>query len=346
MLCVIACWFACLFVCLFACVHFFLLFLNSALLFIICLWLCCGCVVLWYVEYGLTFPSLLSCLYDLEDDYEEPATAAGAAPGELNPLVDKSGSSSGTGDRVKDRTEEEEEEEEDEDVRAERVRVLSGAADGEVVRIQQLRKIYPANSRAGGLNLFTCFTNAFRRMARLLCGCFLPATTSTTAAPPAHDAVGAVKKYKVAVQSLSFGIPKGECFGFLGKLQTKLLFFILFVLFVLFVFCGIRCNVPFHTMNNEHTRTKPRHQRRRQDHHAVHSVRGVPADCRRSLHRRLQHPGRPNQHPAAHRLLPPVRRPARAAHRPGTPRAIWSHQGLRARRVRGHRARKAGTTRL
>ena len=52
--------------------------------------------------------------------------------------------------------------EEDEDVAAERVRVMSGAADGEVVRIQQLRKIYPVNSKAGGFDPFVCFRYLLR----------------------------------------------------------------------------------------------------------------------------------------------------------------------------------------
>ena len=47
--------------------------------------------------------------------------------------------------------------------------VLSGGADNEVVRIQQLRKIYPANSRAGGIDLFGGFRWAWRRVVSL-CG--------------------------------------------------------------------------------------------------------------------------------------------------------------------------------
>ena len=60
-------------------------------------------------------------------------------------------------------------EEIDEDVIAEENRVLSGGAEGDIVRLNRLRKVYPS---PGGP--------------------------------------------KVAVKSLTFGIPKGECFGFLG----------------------------------------------------------------------------------------------------------------------------------
>lgn len=101
-------------------------------------------------EYALSFPSLLGWLYYTRD------------PGASN-------------------------ETEDEDVVTEARRVASGGADRDVVRIQNLRKVYPMNSRQGGLSL----------------AAFCPGATSSQAV-------------KVAVQNLSFGIPKGECFGFLG----------------------------------------------------------------------------------------------------------------------------------
>jgi ATP-binding cassette subfamily A (ABC1) protein 3 len=104
------------------------------------------------IEYLLTFPSLLAWLYHIEDP--------GVTTTEL--LND------------------------DIDVMNERNRVEKGDADSDVVKLKALRKIYPANSRQGGINLTS-----------LCC-------------PPA------AKNVKVAVQSLSFGIPKGECFGFLG----------------------------------------------------------------------------------------------------------------------------------
>ena len=91
---------------------------------------------------------------------------------------------------------------------AERVRVLSGAADKEVVRIQQLRKIYPANSRAGGIDLFACFRKAWRKLV----ACFVKEEDRVT---NTKDKKGPAT-FKVAVQSLCFGIPKGQCFGFLG----------------------------------------------------------------------------------------------------------------------------------
>ena len=97
------------------------------------------------VEWLLTFPSLLSWLHAL-------------------------GSDTGKFDL---------EAPEDEDVREERRRVSTGGADGDVVKIDGMRKVYPL-----------------------------------TAAQAADSATGS--RCKVAVQSLSFGIPRGECFGFLG----------------------------------------------------------------------------------------------------------------------------------
>ena len=65
----------------------------------------------------------------------------------------------------------------DEDVRREEERVRSGAADGDVIRLSGLRKVY----RSGG-------------------GC----------------CSGQAPKPKAAVRGITFGIPAGECFGFLG----------------------------------------------------------------------------------------------------------------------------------
>jgi ATP-binding cassette subfamily A (ABC1) protein 3 len=104
------------------------------------------------IEYSLTFPTLMAWLYRMED--------AGVTPSELA--------------------------DDDVDVAEERRRVASGAADRDIVKIQELRKLYPANSRAGGVNLGSLFC------------------------PPDKD------NTKVAVHCLSFGIPRGECFGFLG----------------------------------------------------------------------------------------------------------------------------------
>mmetsp|Transcript_26423 Transcript_26423/g.39214 ORF Transcript_26423/g.39214 Transcript_26423/m.39214 type:complete len:1955 (+) Transcript_26423:136-6000(+) len=84
-------------------------------------------------EYSLTFPSLLLWLHKVNDAGHDPKTP------------------------------------EDEDVARERERVKRGDADGDVVKIDEMRKVF--NTPIG---------------------------------------------QKVAVQSLAFGIPKGECFGFLG----------------------------------------------------------------------------------------------------------------------------------
>jgi len=144
------------------------------------------------IEYGLTFPSLLSWLYAVEDDEADLRYLDPASEDVQQTLLDPASAV----------------EAEDEDVAAERVRVLSGAADKEVVRIQQLRKIYPANSRAGGIDLFACFRKAWRK----LLACFVKEEDRVT---NKKDKKGPAT-FKVAVQSLCFGIPKGQCFGFLG----------------------------------------------------------------------------------------------------------------------------------
>jgi len=95
------------------------------------------------VEYGRTFPSLRQWLWW------------------------------GRGDGNGGGGKEEEEEEEEEDVLHEEERVMSGGADGEVVRLEKLRKVF---------------------------------TTGR----------GGRRGSKVAVRNLTFGIPRGECFGFLG----------------------------------------------------------------------------------------------------------------------------------
>ena len=84
-------------------------------------------------------------------------------------------------------------EDEDEDVMAERSRVLQGGADTDIVKLSELRKVYAASGDR-------------------LTGSLYRAVTCAAAPPPGQA------KVKVAVQSLCFGIPKGECFGFLGEL--------------------------------------------------------------------------------------------------------------------------------
>mmetsp|Transcript_62430 Transcript_62430/g.122842 ORF Transcript_62430/g.122842 Transcript_62430/m.122842 type:complete len:2323 (-) Transcript_62430:80-7048(-) len=156
------------------------------------------------IEYGLTFPALMSWLYDADDQEAEiherllGAASSGGAAGE-----------GVVGDYL----------EEDEDVAAERVRVMSGAADGEVVRIQQLRKIYPVNSKAGGFDPFVCFRYLLRHSINAVSA--LKRTEKqeeeeTLQRNKKGNSGRAQNNYKVAVQSLCFGIPKGQCFGFLG----------------------------------------------------------------------------------------------------------------------------------
>lgn len=74
-----------------------------------------------------------------------------------------------------------------------RERVAAGGADADIVKLSQLRKVYAASGeRLLGPVLRT-----------LGCG-----GNNATKGP----------QLKLAVQSLSFGIPRGECFGFLGEL--------------------------------------------------------------------------------------------------------------------------------
>lgn len=106
------------------------------------------------VEYGRTFPqvqTLFSCMGWRTWMSGHGRNGRGRGQGQYGALS------------------QEEEDEEEEDVANEERRVMSGGANGDVVRLEKLRKVY-------------------------------------------HSSVGD----KVAVQGLSFGIPKGECFGFLG----------------------------------------------------------------------------------------------------------------------------------
>jgi ATP-binding cassette subfamily A (ABC1) protein 3 len=108
------------------------------------------------IEYSLTFPTLLAWLYSagLTDNHRGGGF-----------------------------------EDEDIDVSAERERVRAGRADGDVVKICELRKVYqPTSARFCSSNMCSQRT----------------------------EAKSGVNQLKLAVQSLSFGIPRGECFGFLG----------------------------------------------------------------------------------------------------------------------------------
>jgi ATP-binding cassette subfamily A (ABC1) protein 3 len=87
---------------------------------------------------------------------------------------------------------------EDPDVINERQRVSVGAANSDVVKIDSLRKIYATSNKNQSFSL-----NPFK----ILC----PKNNERD-----NRGGGRLAGVKVAVQSLSFGIPKGECFGFLG----------------------------------------------------------------------------------------------------------------------------------
>ena len=122
------------------------------------------------IEYFLTFPAFLSCLHKVDD-----------CPYEFNP------------------------ENEDEDVVAERKRVLSGNAESDVVRIEELRKVYPINNRNQRWTLYSIRKAFLSGLKQFFFGKdYVPV--------PADNS----SENKVAVQSLCFGVPKGECFGFLG----------------------------------------------------------------------------------------------------------------------------------
>lgn len=106
-----------------------------------------------FIEWTLTFPKIVAVLHRVDDSAHDPLACRN------DPL-------------------------EDADVRAERSRVARGDADHDVVKLDELRKVY---STPNG--------------------------------------------NKVAVKSLSFGIPRGECFGFLG-INGESTCFAIFVIFV------------------------------------------------------------------------------------------------------------------
>ena len=99
-------------------------------------------------------------------------------------------------------------ENEDEDVKLERIRVNTGESENnnDIVRLHNLRKVYHVNSnKLGPYQLFMIILRYFYKQR--------PAT-STTDSTATKDASRSTSK--VAVQSLCFGIPRGECFGLLG----------------------------------------------------------------------------------------------------------------------------------
>eukprot|EP00981_Chlorochromonas_danica_P003709 scaffold684_cov167-Ochromonas_danica.AAC.8 len=122
---------------------------------------------------------------------------------------------------------------EDEDVRAERERVLNNPESlNDIIRIEQLRKVYSSNG-----NFFTLGLTVFSNLMKLLWrSCFgsssardvpgaqpIPNQDNGVAPAPQvqhHEAPAGVK---VAVKCLTFGIPKGECFGINGAGKTTTL---------------------------------------------------------------------------------------------------------------------------
>jgi ABC-type multidrug transport system ATPase subunit len=159
------------------------------------------------IEYLLTFPSLLSWIYGCGLDEEEKKARL-----EENERSAKEAAL----------------EDEDEDVALERARVLAGRADGDVVKLSELRKVYEQTDvRLKGcfhhkLAPFVCdssFQSGILRslLTRVSNGCFkLFACGSQGYEAVPREEPKKKSSAKVAVQSLCFGIPRGECFGFLG----------------------------------------------------------------------------------------------------------------------------------
>ncbi len=89
-------------------------------------------------------------------------------------------------------------EDEDEDVWNERVRLMNSRNSTDIIELKGLRKVYiDFYDRLIHIITSFCATLGGKRTYEMLSG------SSTT-------------KMKVAVQSLCFGVPKGQCFGFLG----------------------------------------------------------------------------------------------------------------------------------
>lgn len=120
---------------------------------------------------------------------------------------------------------------EDIDVHAERMRLLDNPDNNDIIRIEQLRKVYPVGGNFFGL-LLNIFTNACRLVWKRCTGGGNRVEaadrnssrhSSHSLTPPGQAPPASVK---VAVQCLTFGVPKGECFGFLGMSTFSPLCFI------------------------------------------------------------------------------------------------------------------------
>eukprot|EP01031_Cornospumella_fuschlensis_P022275 gene22275-27238_t len=105
---------------------------------------------------------------------------------------------------------------EDVDVHAERERVLHNGAKDDIIRLEQLRKVYPTSTNFFGL-LYNVSVNICKLAYRQCCGSQqYEAVSTNTSGVNSTQGNNTQTSVKVAVQCLSFGIPKGECFGFLG----------------------------------------------------------------------------------------------------------------------------------
>jgi ATP-binding cassette subfamily A (ABC1) protein 3 len=112
---------------------------------------------------------------------------------------------------------------EDLDVHAERDRVLGNPHSDEIIRIEQLRKVYPM-----GTNMFGMLYNIFINLCKLVWKrCRGGGDVDAEQQRHSRQSQDALRRHaqanglasndvKVAVQCLTFGIPRGECFGFLG----------------------------------------------------------------------------------------------------------------------------------